>query len=67
MRCLAEEMLKHNVRPEFKIFGIGQIDEVQTLAFDFIPVSMLFQKSHCIRVETTSTSPEELTQWTIRF
>jgi uncharacterized protein len=26
------------------------IDEVQTLAFDFVPVSMLFQKGHRIRV-----------------
>jgi uncharacterized protein len=27
-----------------------QIDEVQSLTFDFIPVSILFQKGHCIRV-----------------
>ena len=39
------------------------IDEVQTLAFDFIPVSMLFQKGHCIRVAIVGHDKDQFKQY----
>jgi uncharacterized protein len=39
------------------------IDGVQTLAFDFIPVSMLFQKGHCIRVAIVGHDKDQFKQY----
>ncbi len=39
------------------------IDEVQTLVFDFVPVSMLFQKGHCIRVVIVGHDKDQFQQY----
>jgi uncharacterized protein len=39
------------------------IDEVQTLVFDFVPVSTLFQKGHCIRVAIVGHDKDQFQQY----
>jgi uncharacterized protein len=39
------------------------VDQVQTLAFDLIPVSVLFQKGHCIRVAIVGHDKDQFKQY----
>ncbi len=39
------------------------IDEVQNLTFDFVPISMLFQKGHCIRVAIVGHDKDQFQQY----
>jgi uncharacterized protein len=39
------------------------INEVQNLTFDFVPISMLFQKGHCIRVAIVGHDKDQFQQY----